>query len=127
MNLKKYYRDLLTGNAALVLKVGNNGILSAYPQEVTMFPCVIYEDSNSNDTEFSDNYADGISATVRVHIFTKTLTNYPTTNEIGELVHSIFRLDHWTMDMNQETSDVEDNIKHRVMDFSRKFFFSVEI
>lgn len=127
MNLKKYYKDLLTASSELVAKVGNNGILSAYPQEVTQFPCVIYEDSNSSDTEFSDNYADGLSASVRIHIFTKTIKNYPTTNEIGELVHSVFKLNHWTMTMNQETADVQDNIRHRIMDFSRKFFFSVEI
>jgi hypothetical protein len=127
MNLKKYYKDLLTASSELVAKVGNNGILSAYPQEVTRFPCVIYEDSNSSDTEFSDNYADGLSASVRIHIFTKTIKNYPTTNEIGELVHSVFKLNHWTMTMNQETADVQDNIRHRIMDFSRKFFFSVEI
>jgi hypothetical protein len=127
MNLKKYYKDLLTASSELVAKVGSNGILSAYPQEVTQFPCVIYEDSNSSDTEFSDNYADGLSASVRIHIFTKTIKNYPTTNEIGELVHSVFKLNHWTMTMNQETADVQDNIHHRIMDFSRKFFFSVEI
>ena len=84
MNLKKYYKDLLTGNAALVAKVGNNGILSAYPQEVTLFPCVIYEDSNSSDTEFSDKVT--VKGSIKEALFEvekecnfyKMLGSYPT-------------------------------------------------
>lgn len=122
MNLKKYYKDLLTASSELITIIGNNKIMSSYPQEVETFPLVIYEDLNSNDVAFSDNLPEGTRAQVRIHIFTKTLANYPTTTAIAEIIRNIFRSDFWACTMNQETNDVEDNIKHRVMDFSRAFY-----
>ena len=122
MNLKKYIKDLLSASSALSAKLGTNGkILSAYPAEVNIFPCVIYEESNQSDLEFSDNLPWGTGCEVRIHIFTKTLNGYPTTNEIGEIVRNVFRGDFWAMTSNNEVSD-EDSIKHRVMDFRRGFY-----
>lgn len=122
MNLKKYYKDLLSGSAELTEIVGEGKILSAYPQEVNIFPLVVYEDQNSRDVEFSDNLPEGTAASVRVHIFTKTLAGYPTTTAIGEAVRRLFRADYWTLGTNQETADVDDSIRHRVMDFTREFY-----
>lgn len=122
MNLKKYYKDLLTASSELTSLIGTGKIVSAYPQEVKTFPLVIYEDLNSNDVAFSDNLPEGTRAQVRIHIFTKTLENYPTTTAIAEIIRSIFRSDYWACTMNQETDDVEDNIKHRIMDFDRAFY-----
>ena len=123
MNLKKYYRDLLTGNSALVSLLGSTDkIVASYPNEVTTFPLVIYEDINSSDVAFSDNLPEGTSATVRIHIFSKTIKGYPKAEEIADVVRSIFRNDYWTMTGNNETPDVEDNIKHRVLDFKREFY-----
>ena len=122
MNLKKYYRTLLTNNSVLVDKVGVNNIVATYPQEVKTFPLIVYEDMNSRDVAFSDNLPEGTNAQVRIHIFSKTLKNYVKVEELAEIVHSIFRLDFWACTMNQETSDVDDNIKHRVMDFTREFY-----
>lgn len=126
LNLKKYYKTLLTSSAELETKLGKSGkILSAYPNEVKSFPLIVYEDTNQNDIEFSDNLPEATRAVVRIHIFTKTLTNYPTTTEIGEIVHDIFRGDYWACTLNQETDDVADSIKHRVMDFTREFYGSL--
>ena len=123
MNLKKYYRKLLTENSDLITLLGSTDkIVSSYPQEITTFPLVIFEDMNSKDVAFSDNLPEGITAQVRIHIFTKTISGYPKAETIAELVHSIFRADYWACTMNQETSDVSDNIKHRVMDFTREFY-----
>lgn len=122
MNLKKYYQDLLNTNSDLVSLLGSGKIVSAYPQEVKHFPLVVYEDTNSSDVAYSDNLPEGTSAQVRIHIFTKTVKGYPTTNQIAELIHQTFRADFWACIMNQETSDVDDNIKHRVMDFRREFY-----
>lgn len=122
MNLKKYYKDLLSGSAELTEILGDGKILSAYPQEVNIFPLVVYEDQNSRDVEFSDNLPEGTAASVRVHIFTKTLEGYPTTTAIGEAVRRLFRADYWTLSTNQETADVDDSIRHRVMDFTREFY-----
>jgi len=122
MNIKKYCKDLLSASSELTAKLGSGKILSAYPQEVKIFPCVIYEEQSMIDSAFSDNLPEGTNCSVRVHIFTKTVANFPTTNEIGEIVHSIFRNDYWAMTANNETSDVDDNIKHRIMDFQRGFY-----
>lgn len=122
MNVKKYCKDLLSASTELSEKLGSGKILAAYPNEVKNFPLVVYEDMNTRDVAFSDNLPEGTNASVRVHIFSKTVKGYPTTNEIGEIIHSIFRLDYWAMSVNQELSDVEDNVKHRVMDFTRDFY-----
>ena len=122
MNLKKYYMSLLSGNSELISVIGNNHILSAYPQEVTTFPIVIFEDMNSSDVAFSDNLPEGTAAQVRIHIFSKTISGYPKAEDIAEIIRAIFRSDFWAMTNNQETPDVADNIKHRIMDFRREFY-----
>ena len=122
MNLKKYYMSLLSQNAELISLIGENRVLSAYPQEVTKFPIVIFEDMNSSDVAFSDNLPEGTSAQVRIHIFSKTIKGYPKVEDIAEVIRTIFRNDYWAMTGNNETPDVEDNIKHRIMDFKREFY-----
>lgn len=121
LNVKKYMFTLLTSDAELSELLGEGHIVSAYPQEVKTFPLVVYEDSGQRDVEFSDNLPEGTDVSVRIHIFSKTLTDYPTTAEIGSLVHRIMRADFWACTMNTETSDVSDNIRHRIMDFKRAF------
>ena len=121
LNVKKYMFTLLTSDAELSELLGEGHIVSAYPQEVKTFPLVVYEDSGQRDVEFSDNLPEGTDVSVRIHIFTKTLTDYPTTAQIGSLVHRIMRADFWACTLNTETSDVSDNIRHRIMDFKRTF------
>lgn len=122
MNLKKYYMSLLSESSALISLIGENKILSAYPQEVKTFPLVVFEDTNSSDVAFSDNLPEGTSAQVRIHIFSKTIKGYPKAEVIADLVRGIFRADYWAMTNNQETPDVDDCIKHRILDFKREFY-----
>ena len=122
MNLKKYYMTLLSASSELIALIGDKNIVSAYPQEVKTFPLVVFEDTNSSDVAFSDNLPEGTSATVRIHIFSKTIKGYPKAEEIADVVRSIFRADYWAMFSNNETPDVEDNIKHRILDFKREFY-----
>lgn len=122
LNMKKYYQTLLSSSAELATALGEGGeILSAYPDEVTKFPVVIYEDNNQKDVEFSDNLPNGTSASVRIHIFTKAESGYPTTTTLGKIIHALFRADFWACGTNTELSE-DDNVKHRVMDFSRDFY-----
>ena len=122
MNLKKYYMDLLSASLELKELIGENKIVSAYPQEVKTFPLVIFEDVNSSDVAYSDNLPEGTSAQVRIHIFSKTIKGYPKAETIADVVRSIFRNDYWSMTGNNESPDVEDNIKHRILDFRREFY-----
>lgn len=122
LNMKKYYQTLLSSSSELAEALGEGGeILSAYPDEVTKFPIIIYEDSNQRDVAFSDNLPQGTSASVRIHIFTKAVSGYPTTTALGKIVHNIFRTDFWACGANTEISE-DDNVKHRIMDFSRDFY-----
>ena len=122
MNLKKYYMTLLSASSELETLIGKNKIVSAYPQEVKTFPLVIFEDLNSSDVAFSDNLPEGTSAQVRIHIFSKTIKGYPKAETIADVIRSIFRNDFWSMTGNNESPDVEDNIKHRILDFRREFY-----
>lgn len=122
MNLKKYYKSLLSGSSELIALIGANKITSTYPQNEKNFPLVAFEDMNSADVAFSDNKPEGTSAQVRIHVFSKTESGYPKAEEIAEVVRSIFREDYWAMTNNTETPDVSDNIKHRVLDFRREFY-----
>lgn len=122
MNLKKYYMELLSASLELKELIGENKIVSTYPNEVKSFPLVVFEDVNSSDVAFSDNLPEGTSAQVRIHIFSKTISGYPKAETIADVVRSIFRNDFWSMMGNNESPDVEDNIKHRILDFRREFF-----
>lgn len=122
LNMKKYYQTLLSSSTELAETLGTNGeIMSAYPDEVTVFPLVVYEDTNQKDVAFSDNLPQGTEASVRVHIFTKSLSGYATTTTLGSIIHELFRSDYWSCTANTEVVD-DDNIKHRVMDFKRDFY-----
>ena len=114
--------SLLSNNSSLTEIIGNGKIVSAYPQKVTVFPMVIFEDINSSDVAFSDNKPEGTSAQVRIHIFSKTVKGYPKVEDIAEIIRNIFRDDFWAMTNNQDTPDVDDNTKHRIMDFRREFY-----
>ena len=114
---------MLTSNAELMTLIGSaKKIVASYPQEIKQFPLIVFEDSDSHDVAFSDNLPEGTSATVRVHVFSKTVSGFPKVEEIAEKVHDIFREDFWACTLNQDTADVSDNTRHRVMDFTRGFY-----
>jgi hypothetical protein len=113
---------LLNSSQALISLIGENKIISAYPQEVTVFPCIIFEDVDSRDIAFSDNLPEGTAAQVRIHIFSKSIKGYPKTEDIADIIRMLFRADYWAMTGCTETSEVEDNVKHRVMGFRREFY-----
>ena len=77
--------------------------------------------SNQRDIEYSDNLPWGTGASVRIHIFTKAVAGFPTTYALGRIIADLFRADYWNCGTNTELSE-NDNIKHRVMDFSREFY-----
>lgn len=123
INQKEYVLTLLKSSAELVNKLGKSGkIMNAYPNKVETFPMVVYEDMNQSDVEFYDNLPFATNCNIRIHIFTKVSgSKYPTTTEIGLIVHDVFRNDFWSCTANMETSDVDDSIRHRIMDFTRPF------
>lgn len=128
IDTKQYVKELLKNSQPLLEKLGKYGkIYASYPNEITVFPCVIYTEENQYDDCFYDNYAEGSAVKVRIHVFTKTNSGYPSTWEIGNVIHSVFRKDMWSCVYNSEMSDVDDNVRHRVMDFTKGFYSPSEI
>ena len=123
INQKEYVLTLLKNSIELETILGKSGkIMNAYPSKIETFPLVIFEDMNQSDVEFYDNLPNATNCSIRIHIFTKVSGNkYPTTTEVGLIVHDIFRNDYWSCTGNVETSDVDDSIRHRIMDFTRPF------
>ena len=54
--------------------------------------------------------------------FTKALKDYATTSEIGLKVAEVMRENYFTCRNNREVEDVDDNVRHRVMYFTREVF-----
>lgn len=123
INQKEYVLRLLKNSTELETILGKSGkIMNAYPNKIETFPLVIFEDMNQSDVEFYDNLPNATNCSIRIHIFTKVSGNkYPTTTEVGLIVHDIFRNDYWSCTANMEISDVDDSIRHRIMDFTRPF------
>lgn len=119
INAKKLYNTILNDTRITDLVTV---VLDAYPDTVEEFPCLIYLDENQNDIEFADNLPLGNSITVQVHIFTKALSGYATTSTIGITVAEIMKENYFTCRNNREVEDEDDNIRHRVMEFTREVF-----
>lgn len=123
-NAKRIYNELLNDERLLEL-IDEDSIFDTYPNGVTVFPCVIFLDQNQREIEYADNFSTTDLLEVQIHIFTKAIENYPTTTEIGKIVNDIFKGDYWISSNNGEVPDTQDNIKHRVMNFSKKILVNL--
>ena len=119
INAKKIYNTLLNDER---IKAVVKTILDAYPTIFTKFPCVVFLDAEQSDTEFADNLPMVDKLGVEIHIFTKAVGTYKTTTEIGLVVADVMKENYFTCTSNREVPDVEDNIRHRVMYFTREVF-----
>ena len=119
INAKKIYKTLLNDDR---IKAVAKTITDAYPSIINNFPCVIFLDAEQSDREFADNLPTVDRLGVEIHIFTKAVGTYKTTTEIGLLVADIMKEQFFTCTSNREVPDVADNIRHRVMYFTREVF-----
>lgn len=119
INAKKLYNTIL--NDSRITDIVKD-VLDAYPETVEKFPCVIFLDDNQTDIEFADNLPLGDSIAVQIHIFTKALSGYATTSAIGLVVAEVMKEQFFTCRNNREVQDVADNVRHRVMYFTREVF-----
>jgi len=121
INAKALYNSLLNDSRILEL-VSEDNILNAYPSSVENFPCIVFEDENQADTEYSDNKAGASSCSVIIHIFTKKLDGYATTSEIGIVVAEVMNEDYWNCSQNREIADTVQDVEHRFMVFNKSIF-----
>lgn len=123
INVKAIYDELLTNEKITALVPADN-IMSAYPAEVEVYPCIIFLDENQNDTEYRENKPGASSCSVMIHIFSKKLEGYATTTEIAELIAEVMNDNLWNCSRNGETADPDPDVEHRVMVFNTSIFYN---
>lgn len=123
INVKAIYDELLT-NEKITALVSEDNIMSAYPAEVEVYPCIIFLDENQSDTEYRENKPGASSCSVMIHIFSKKLDGYATTTEIAELIAEVMNDNLWNCSRNGETADPDPDVEHRVMAFNTSIFYN---
>lgn len=120
INAKKIYNEILNDERIKAF-VSDDQIFDSYPNNIETFPCIIYLDNNQRDLEFADNKPTATGCNVEIHIFTKTLEGFPTTSEIGIVLCDIMKEKYFSCPYNAEVSDVQKDVKHRIMNFTKEF------
>jgi len=109
----------LTTNAALVALLGDDShIVTSYPDEVTVFPLVIFRESNQPDALYNDNKPIANESTFTIDVFVRDDTPTP----IAMAVCDIFKTSLWACQYNEDSPDTETMVRHRVMRFYRPIF-----
>ena len=121
INAKKIYTKLLNDERITSL-VSDEKIINAYPNEIEIYPCIIFLDENQFDTEYCENKPRGSSCSVQIHIFSKKIDGYVTTSEIGVIIAKVMNEDLWNCSQNGEVSDPDPDCEHRVMVFNKSIF-----
>lgn len=121
INAKKIYNSLLS-NEVITGLIPEDDILNFYPDDLEIYPCIIFIDDTQNDDEYNDNKSSASYCSVQIHIFTKKIENYVNTSDVGIAISRIFNDDLWHCIQNGEVSDPRPNVEHRVMRFSKSIF-----
>jgi hypothetical protein len=121
INAKKIYSQLLNDDRITSL-VSDEKILNAYPNEIEIYPCIIFLDENQADTEYCENKPRASSCSVQIHIFTKKLDGYVTTSDVAEAICEVMNEDLWDCSQNGEVPDPDPDCEHRVMRFNKSIF-----
>lgn len=121
INAKKIYTKILNDERITSL-VSDEKIINAYPNEIEIYPCIIFLDENQFDTEYCENKPRGSSCSVQIHIFTKKLEGYVTTSDVAEAISEVMNEDLWNSSQNGEVSDPDPDCEHRVMVFNKSIF-----
>lgn len=109
----------LSSDATLLSLVGDDThITSVYPEEVTVFPLVLFRLEDQPDDEFGDNKPIGNDCTFTVDIYVLEADTFP----IASAVYDIFNALYWSCQYNQELPDPQIRVRHRVMRFNRLLF-----
>lgn len=121
INAKKIYNSLLN-NESITALIPFENILNAYPDDLEIFPCIIFLDDSQSDNEFNDNKPSANACSVQIHIFTKKLNGYVSTSDVAVAIAEVFNNDLWSCVQNGEVSDPDPNCEHRVMRFNKSIF-----
>lgn len=123
INAKKLYNQILSDERITALIPGEN-IFNSYPDEVEIYPCIIFMDENQSDTEYNENKPGASSCVVMIHIFSKKLDGFVTTSDVAEKICEVFHEKLWNCSQNREVADPDPNAEHRVMVFEKSIFIN---
>ena len=121
INAKALYNELLSDPRILAL-VSEDNILNSYPNEIEIFPCIVFVDENQSDEEYSDNKSGASGCSAMFHIFSKKLDGYVTTTDIAKAISEVMHDDLWNCSQNREVGDPVPDTEHRVMVFNKSIF-----
>ena len=119
-NVKRIVNDLLD-NAELTTRQIET--FCGYPDTIESFPLVCWYEDGQTELEFSDNQPNANNCEIEVHIFTKKLSGYLTTNEIASILYTIFRNADFVCFNNREVADPENEVEHRILNYRKEFLF----
>lgn len=119
-NVKRIVNDIL-GNSRLT--VNNVNYICGYPNSIEKFPLVCWYEDGQNELDFSDNKASFNGCEIEVHIFSKKLDGYLTTNEIAFIVDEEFKNNDWVCFNNREVGDIDNDVEHRILNYRKEFLF----
>lgn len=126
INSKKIYNTLLS-DSRLTSIIPSDNIFNSQPNEIEVFPCVIFVDENQSDAEYADNFSTASRCEVSIHIFTKKLDSYVTSSEISVILAQIFNEKLWHCSLNGEIGDPDASVEHRVMKFEKSIYNKLNI
>jgi len=121
INAKKLYAEILS-NERITSVIPVDNILNAYPNEVEIFPCLIFLDENQSDGEYSDNKSGASNCSLMLHIFSKKISGYVSTAEVAKIIAEVLNEKLWNCSQNREVSDPDPDTEHRVMAFEKSIF-----
>ena len=121
INAKKLYKKIFS-DERITAVIPEDNILNAYPNEVEIFPCIIYLDDNQSDGEYSDNKSGASGCSLMVHIFSKKISGYISTAEVAIKIAEVLNEKLWHCSQNREIGDPDPNTEHRVMVFNKSIF-----
>jgi len=122
ISVKSFYYKTLSTDTELVALIGStDNIINAWPEIVSTFPLIIYQDEDQKDFEFRDNKPMGSTVRLRIDIFIK-IDSGKTTDDFAIELARIFGDLFFTCGTNGEVFEPTEGVRHRVMRFSRGLF-----
>lgn len=119
-NVKKIVNDILNGSR---LAEHNIEYVCGYPNSIEVFPLVCWLEDGQNELDFNDNKASYNGCEIEIHIFTKKLADYKTSNEIAFIVDEAMKASDWVCFNNREIGDPDNEVEHRILNYRKEFLF----
>lgn len=112
------YSKLSTDSALLALVGSTDNISASYPEEITIFPYVIFREENQPSVEYADNIPRANVSTFIIDIFVKNDSTTP----IAQAIDNLFTPLYWSCVFNSDVPEPSTMTRHRVMHYIRPLY-----